>query len=53
MRIAIPAVLDIPEPRFVPQHNDAIDEAVRVVQTAPRVLAELDQRRWFILVIQK
>jgi len=49
MRVAVPAALHIPEPGLVPQHNHAKYEAVQVVDTAPGVLAELDQRRRLVL----
>lgn len=49
MRVTVPAVLNIPEPRFVPQDDDTIHKAVRVVNATPRVLTEFDQRRRFIL----
>lgn len=35
VRIAVPAMLHIPEPRFIPQHNAAVHETVRVVDAAP------------------
>lgn len=49
MRVTVPTVLNIPEPRFVPQHDETIHKAVRVVDAAPRVFTEFHQRRWFIL----
>lgn len=42
MWIAVPAVFHVPEPRLVPQHVQAVRKAVRVVDEAPRVLAEFD-----------
>lgn len=42
MWIAVPAVFHVPEPWLVPQHVQAECKAVRVVDEAPRVLAEFD-----------
>lgn len=49
VRVAVPALLDVPQPRFIPHHDAAKDEAVRVVDAPPGRFAELDQRRRFVL----
>ena len=40
----LPAMLDIPQPRLVPQYDDSVDECRGVVEPAPARLAELHQR---------
>lgn len=49
MRVAIPAMFDIPEPRLVPHNDHTKDEAVRVVDASPAVLGEFNYSRRFIL----
>ena len=35
MRVVVPAVLDVPQPRFVPQHTHPVCEHTKVVDATP------------------
>lgn len=39
-RIADPALLDVPQPRLVPQHHASVDERERVVAESPEALQD-------------
>lgn len=49
MRVTVPAFLDVPQPRLVPQDNDAEDEAVRVVNASEGIFAEFYESCGFVL----
>lgn len=51
MWIVEPALLNVPQPRLVPHHNHAEDEAVSVVHASPAVFAELHEGRWLVLCL--
>lgn len=42
MRVIVPALLDVPEPRLVPHDDHAKHKAVSVVDTSPAIFAKLD-----------
>jgi hypothetical protein len=49
MRIIVPALLNVPQPRFIPHDDGAETETIGVVHATPNILAKLLQRRRLIL----
>ena len=43
VRVVVPAVLDVPQPRLVPQHRHAEREHAGVVEAAPSVMNDFTQ----------
>ncbi len=49
MGIVVPAMLDVPQPRFGPQNQHAIEEDCGVVKASPTRFREFVQCAWFVL----
>lgn len=49
MWVVEPTLLDVPKPNLIPHDDHAKDEAVRVVNASPAILAELHKSRWLVL----
>lgn len=49
MWIAIPALFNVPQPRFIPHYNYPKNKTICVVHAAPNIFTELFQCCWLIL----